>query len=256
MLQTGICIYNSIACRKEASHSSEMTTQLLFGETYQILEQHDEWLLISIEHDEYTCWIRSNQHTTLNERPTGYVKISDAPVVFIEHEFKNQKQLLPLFAGSRIPESHDKSWKIQGHVFNYLNIEKKAVTFTAENIKILSSMFLHTPYLWGGRTPAGIDCSGFVQVVMGMMGIPMNRDASQQVEQGEVVNFIDEVHTGDLAYFDNEEGKITHVGIMLDQDHIIHASGCVRIDKLDHEGIFNADQKKYTHRLRIIKRVF
>jgi cell wall-associated NlpC family hydrolase len=115
-------------------------------------------------------------------------------------------------------------------------------------------MYLHSPYLWGGRTPFGIDCSGFTQMVYKLAGIRLKRDASQQAEQGTLINLIDEARQGDLAFFDNEEGRIIHVGIMLPNNKIIHASGKVRIDSIDHHGIYNLETKKYTHNLRIIKR--
>jgi len=116
-------------------------------------------------------------------------------------------------------------------------------------------MYLNAPYLWGGRSPFGIDCSGFTQVIYKLNGFKLPRDASQQATIGETLSFIEESESGDLAFFDNEEGNIIHVGIMLENNNIIHASGKVRIDKIDHQGIFNSETNTYSHRLRLIKKI-
>jgi cell wall-associated NlpC family hydrolase len=128
-------------------------------------------------------------------------------------------------------------------------------TQSASNINYITRQFLNVPYLWGGKTPFGIDCSGFSQIVVRCIGINLHRDAYQQAEQGKVVSFLEEVQTGDLAFFDNEEGRITHVGIMLNSHSIIHASGKVRLDNIDSYGILDAENRNYSHKLRIIKRL-
>jgi cell wall-associated NlpC family hydrolase len=114
---------------------------------------------------------------------------------------------------------------------------------------------LNAPYLWGGKTPFGIDCSGFTQMVYKLNGYHLSRDASQQATQGEALSFIEESEPGDLAFFDNEEGNIIHVGIIMENNYIIHASGKVRVDRLDHLGIFNPETQKHTHKLRVIKKI-
>jgi gamma-D-glutamyl-L-lysine dipeptidyl-peptidase len=129
-----------------------------------------------------------------------------------------------------------------------------AMAFESGNIRSVALQYLDTPYSWGGKSKCGIDCSGFCQQVFKQFGIKLPRDAYQQAEHGEVVGFLLEAQTGDLAFFDNEEGKITHVGLMLSPDEIIHASGKVRIDKIDNQGIIHSETGARTHKLRIIKR--
>jgi len=116
-------------------------------------------------------------------------------------------------------------------------------------------MYLHAPYVWGGRSPFGIDCSGFTQMAYKIAGIQLLRDASQQATQGETISFISDARPGDLLFFDDEEGFITHTGILMPDSRVIHASGRVRVDKVDHQGIFDQESGKYTHKLRLIKKI-
>jgi gamma-D-glutamyl-L-lysine dipeptidyl-peptidase len=120
--------------------------------------------------------------------------------------------------------------------------------------------FMGAPYLWGGRTPSGVDCSGLIQMLYILMGIYLPRDASQQVLEGDAVELLDLCEPGDLAFFENEEGRIVHVGLILTRNddgdlRIAHASGRVRIDRLDHQGIFDQEAGSYSHKLRTIRRV-
>jgi cell wall-associated NlpC family hydrolase len=139
---------------------------------------------------------------------------------------------------------------------NYIFEGLKASGITSKQALIQTAyMYMNTPYLWGGKTPFGIDCSGMVQMVYKLNGYNLLRDASQQATQGEALSFIEESEPGDLAFFDNEEGRIIHVGILLEDHHIIHAHGKVRIDRLDHLGIYNVDTQRHTHKLRVIKKI-
>jgi len=119
----------------------------------------------------------------------------------------------------------------------------------------VAQSFLNVPYVWGGRNFYGMDCSGFIQVVFAIKGIDLPRDASQQVNLGHIVSFVEEARAGDIAFFDDEEGNIVHVGMCLGRGEIIHASGRVRMDKFDHQGIFDGEKRRYSHKLRVIKRV-
>ena len=130
------------------------------------------------------------------------------------------------------------------------------VNITNKIIKQVAFKFLNTSYLWGGKSVFGIDCSGFTQMTYKFLNVPLPRDAWQQAEKGTVINFLQEAHCGDLAFFDSEAGNIIHVGILLNEHEIIHSSGKVRIDKIDTQGILNLESKQRTHKLRIIKRYF
>tara|TARA_R100001480_G_scaffold124070_2_gene122503 strand:- start:76 stop:594 length:519 start_codon:yes stop_codon:yes gene_type:complete len=159
----------------------------------------------------------------------------------------SEKQLLSICIGSNL-----KGCSLLEHSFEGKFISEK---FPKEHIIETALIYLNTPYLWGGKTPFGIDCSGFTQMVYKLNGYKLKRDASEQATQGEALSFIEESEPGDLAFFDNNEGAITHVGIIMKDNYIIHAHGKVRIDRIDHSGIFNYDVRAHTHKLRVIKRI-
>lgn len=244
----GICSLSNIPLRKEGDSRSEIVSTLLFGESYSILQTTDEWTHIQTLLDDYTGWISTKQVTILSHEPANVTPVTDFPFAIL------QTQLGFVMApfGSLLPD-------YDGH-YCHLNGEALKVTNTqhpqsAKDISYITRQFLNTPYLWGGKTPFGIDCSGFTQVIFRCIGIPLKRDAYQQAEQGSTLSFLEEVQTGDLAFFDNDEGRITHVGIMLDSHTIIHASGKVRMDSIDSYGIFQAESGKYSHKLRLLKRL-
>jgi gamma-D-glutamyl-L-lysine dipeptidyl-peptidase len=255
----GICLLSVIPCRREPSNSSEMVTQLLFGEHYSVKEQNDNWVQIITAYDNYECWISRKQHTKISESLFKSLELQ-SPVLSAEffHNITNQNNGVnfPIPIGATLPAFVNKECKLEEFVFNFEG--KTVATYikkTPEDIITTSKLFLSAPYLWGGRTFMGIDCSGFTQLVYKLNGYKLPRDAFQQAELGHPLNFVEEAQPGDLAFFDNEEGRIVHVGILLSSSEIIHASGSVRIDKLDHYGIFHSENKKYSHMLRVIKRI-
>ncbi len=256
-MKYGIAVLSVIAMRKEMSHRSEQISQLLFGEIYEILQKQGSWLQIKCTYDGYEGWIDETQHCELNERE--YLNIfNNDPGIALElvNSAVSSTHSVPILAGSSLPFFDGMNFKIGKEKFIY---NGQAIQTDAKNASVFERIALrytNAPYLWGGRSPFGIDCSGFTQIVFKFLGIPLLRDAYQQAGQGSVVNFIEEAQPGDLAFFANDEGRIVHVGIILKDGRIIHASGKVRIDKLDHFGIYNTGQKKYSHSLKIIKRIF
>lgn len=255
-MNKGICLLSQVPGRKKPADSSEMITQLVFGDTFEILEDLGKWLLIKQTLDNYESYIDKKQCTLISD--STYEQINNEEAKYsgeLVHIAVNQVsgEVYPLVIGSRLPLLKDGLMIIENQSFafdgDFYSREKKA------DLIDTSYLFLNSPYLWGGKSPMGIDCSGFVQTVFKLNGIELPRDAYQQAEIGETLNFVDEAQAGDVAFFDNDEGRITHVGIMLDNKQIIHASGKVRIDLIDHYGIYNEETSSYSHKLRLIKRI-
>ncbi len=248
-MKYGICNLSIVPLRAEAADSSELVTQVLYGEVFKVLESRKKWSRIRLAFDGYEAWIDNKQFLFIEEE--NYNDISrQTPIVcedLVDMISTKDNQMLSIVMGSSL-----NGLAILNHDFDGSSVETK---FTKDNLINTALLYLNTPYLWGGKTPFGIDCSGFTQMVYKLNGYRLKRDASQQVEQGEALSFIEESEPGDLAFFDNAEGDITHVGIIMKDNYIIHAHGKVRIDRLDHTGIFNIQTSLHTHKLRVIKRI-
>lgn len=244
------CHLTLVPLRSEPSHRSELVSQIFFGETFELLEEGQEFSKIRLLNINYEGWIQNYQFgqlSTFNAEQSSIIGIQGGVA-------KSDDHIIQLLHGTPIInnriEINNKVYEISGEI-----IKPSLLNFELE-FKKLIQFYKDTPYLWGGRSKYGIDCSGFSQLVYSHFGIELLRDAWQQATLGKTVDFLTEIKAGDLAFFDNDEGRITHVGIMIDKDLIIHASTQVRIDKMDSQGIYNADLNKYTHKLRIIKRYF
>ncbi len=255
----GIVNLSIIPCRKEPSDRSEMVTQLLFGDHFEVLEVQGSWCRIKIAYDGYDCWIDKKQFLPIAEYTFDILNTTE---IFCVNELiqiitdNKIAQLFPICIGSTLPNFDNGECAVENSTYLYDGAFVNGhLPFSKNGIIDTAMMYLNTPYLWGGKTPFGIDCSGFTQMVYKLNGIKLKRDAYQQAEEGETLSFVEEAEPGDLAFFDNEEGKIVHVGIVMDNNKIIHASGKVRIDGFDHQGIFNNDKKDYSHRLRLLKRI-
>lgn len=253
----GICHLSIVPIRASAGDANEMVTQLLFGETFIIVERQKKWTFIQTTYDHYTGWIDNKQYYLLSE--IEYQQIAQHPTSIASEVAQllvtNGRVLSPLVLGSSLPGINNKVFSIgvNTYIFEGEFISPKMPSL--KNIKEFCLSYLNAPYLWGGRSPFGIDCSGFSQMVYKLCGYALPRDAWQQAELGEVVNWVHDIKIGDLLFFQNEDQKkISHVGIALANNKIIHASGQVRIDSIDHNGIYNLDSNTYTHKLRLIKR--
>jgi hypothetical protein len=250
----GICNLANIPLRLEASDKSEIVSQVLFGEHFEIIEQQKQWSKVKLHFDAYQGWIDSKQFQVIGE--SEYNQLSKDAIILnsdlVEYITTSNNFLMPIPLGSSLsflnhPEINTQNYNFEGMKISGLK-PKATIIETA-------FMYLNAPYLWGGKTPFGIDCSGLTQMVYKLNGYHLLRDASQQATQGEALSFIEESEAGDLAFFDNEEGNIIHVGIIMNDNYIIHASGKVRIDRLDHLGIYNAETNRHTHKLRVIKKI-
>ncbi|HWB62819.1 MAG TPA: C40 family peptidase [Chitinophagales bacterium] len=252
----GICSISLTPIRAEASHKAEMVSQLLFGETYEVLRSQGGWMLIKSSFDSYEGWIDEVQYTLLAEKDYNAYNDGNYGIALeLACSATSKNDSIPVLAGSLLPFYDGMNFRLGKEKFIYNGQALQKDSRNATVIERIAQRYLYAPYLWGGRSPFGIDCSGFTQVVFRCAGINLLRDAYQQAAQGNVVNFIDEAMPGDLAFFGNAEGKIVHTGIVMKEKRIIHASGRVRVDKLDHFGIFNESTGKYSHQLKIIKRV-
>ena len=257
----GIADLSIVPMRSEKSERSEMVSQILFGEVFEILEVDEKWVYVRMLHDRYEGWIDRKMYLEVTEEFIGKYKAEVSVlatevfnIVVKDGDYGNKL----VVSGSVFPffDATTKKMQIGGDTYTLVSKMKDGgIDSLRELIIGYALMYYNTPYLWGGRSPYGIDCSGLSQIVYRMAGIDLPRDASQQVTLGQNYSFLEEAMPGDLAFFGDETGAITHVGIIWEQNRIIHASGRVRVDKIDHQGIFNEDLKRYTHNLKVIKRI-
>lgn len=245
----GLCNLSIVPLRLEDSDRSEMVSQVLYGDLFELLKVTKKWSRIRLTCDSYEGWIDNKQFVSLtkNEYDSLNQLSNKLSTNLLDIITTTTNELLPISLGSNVA------------VVNFLNhsFEGKTNDFNYSKTKIIeiSNLYLNSPYLWGGNSPYGIDCSGLTQMTYLLYGIQIPRDASDQATFGETLNLFGEAQPGDLIFFDNAEGVVTHVGILLPENKIIHASGHCRIDKIDHQGIFREDWGKYTHKTRIIKSV-
>ncbi|PZR25310.1 MAG: hypothetical protein DI535_18355 [Citrobacter freundii] len=242
--------------RRKAKHQGEMTNQLLFGDTLKVLKKKaGKWLKVRNLADGYEGWITDHLAGEITEKDAkaGIV----APYVtadLISTVITNQVPMhVP--AGASLPNWDGAQGNINGLRYQLEGkfIKRIGIQPEVSLIKSTVAPWLNAPYMWGGKTIFGVDCSGFVQVNFKMLGIDLSRDAWQQAQEGKMIDKLKDAECGDLAFFDDHD-EIVHVGMLLSNDTIIHASGKVRIDHIDKKGIVNADTNKRTHSLRVIKR--
>ena len=253
-MKYGISTLSIVPMRNDATDQSEMVNQILFGEHFKVVESRKKWSRIRLSHDSYEGWICNKQWVELTEDDYKQLDKDVATITtdILDIITKNQHQ--PIVIGSILPFYKSGHAMINTEMYKFDGFTTPGFV-KKEKLVENALMYLNAPYLWGGRSPLGIDCSGLTQIIYRLQGIDLPRDAYQQAEVGTTLSFIEESEPGDLAFFDNNEGKVIHVGIILENNHIIHASGKVRVDRIDQQGIFNTELGTHTHKLRLIKSI-
>lgn len=251
-----VCRVPVAPLRAEPAHKSEMISQVLLAEAALILEETKDFIKLQGLYDGYEGWCQRSQLVITDSWTNSSSSLLYTAEWINTVTINNVVAHIPM----GIPVIDTENVQRLGSVLT-IDYSKAAILNTANAkpdaaaMRARAELFLNTPYLWGGRSVFGVDCSGFTQMVFRFFNIPLLRDAYLQANQGEVVGFLQEARCGDLAFFDNAEGRITHVGILLNDFEIIHSSGHVRIDKIDNAGILNVETGLRTHQLRIIKRL-
>ena len=257
----GLCEIAFIPIRQGLSDKSEMLSQVVFGETFEILINRGDWIRIKLYSDAYEGWITKDSVSLINEsefinlQMNNTVFCDDLQTVLIKNGV--EKITVPMGALFNNVSIESGEFTLNGSLYKLENANHKIDDNSSKRQLIVSTCkkMMNAPYLWGGKTPWGIDCSGFVQLAYKIAGISLPRDSSQQVEIGNTINFINETQAGDILFFDDDEGNIVHVGVVYNSGTIIHASKKVRTDIIDHQGIYNRELKRYTHNLRVIKSI-
>jgi cell wall-associated NlpC family hydrolase len=256
-MSRAICCVPVSPLRVEPSHKSEMVSQQLFGESCEILEPaKDNWIRVRCSYDGYEGWCSESHLTTTDGTDNEQGSHALTPEWVNEIGYNGDPMMVPLGSSLTGMKSGHVDWGRNEVYFKGRAWVPAGAKKDARTIRQLAFTFLNTPYLWGGKSIFGLDCSGYTQTVLKFFDIPLLRDAAQQATQGELVGFLQEARIGDLAFFDNEDGRITHVGILLNDNEIIHSSGKVRVDKIDNLGIIQSENFRRTHKLRLIKRLF
>ena len=252
-MDTFICENVFVPLRSGPSHKTEMLSQVLFGEKYTVTDKAGTWMKILTEFDKYMGWIDMAhlQHSPVTGSSCGHVLNRSLLC------YKNDKTKIVLEAGCEIfnPDFEDKLFSVGNNQYTTGNYFNNNYISTSDSYADTAMKFINSPYIWGGRIPSGIDCSGLTQLVYKIQGISIPRDSWKQAEAGKNIDFIDEAEPGDLVFFDNDRGRISHVGMILSRGMVIHASGRVRIDTIDHQGIFKQEIGGYSHKLRTIRRI-
>lgn len=254
----GVCRQSLVSIRKDPAHQSEQVSQLLFGDHYTVIDRpsNGKWLKIRTYFDEYEGWMDARQHQPVSPEYFDHINHAEFKITTdITSSLLYNKVPQIVLIGSIIPISGSELFRMEEQFAFNGDAKSLGQRREFDFIRTVAQKYLNSPYQWGGKSPFGIDCSGFTQMVFKISGYKLSRDASQQAHQGKDVESLRAAKQGDLAFFTDDQGKIGHVGILLAENKIIHASGKVRIDPITEDGIQHAEFKTITHRLSAIRRV-
>lgn len=253
-----ICPLSVVPIRNSSNDRSEQLSQLLFGDTVEVLEEKGkQWSKIRCSWDNLVGWVHTNQLQAITPDEFDLFQENFAYNLELLYPLMNDQYSIPIPFGARLPNFDGMRFQLADKTFNFSGqaVFPSDIKSNAEMVLKMARRLLYAPFQAGGRSPLGIDADGFVQIAFQIVGIDLYREASMQLEQGEAIDFVEQAKAGDLAFFENSKGKINHVGILLGKDQIIHVSGRVKVDAIDHYGIYDLETKKYSHKLRVIRRV-
>lgn len=254
----GICPLSAVAVRSSAYDTSEMVSQLLFGELVEILETKSRhWLKIRNVEDQCVGWVSALQIKPITPSEMEHYRDHYALVLDYVHAAMAPDHFIPILLGSRLPSFDGLRFTMGELNYQYSGqaVFPRDLQPSADLLLKIARRYLNAPYLLGGRSPMGIDAAALVQIVFRFAGIMLPREAELMVPFGDTVDFVEQCQPCDLAFFENRQGRIEHVGIVLPDKQVMHAYGRVRIDSLDHFGVYVQEYSKYTHKLRVVKRL-
>ena len=245
------------AVRARPRLDAALTSQLLFGEPVLLLQNLGEYQRVRCPEDGFEGFVRTDQLLAVPE--DVFVAQLSRPAFNLDlfSMLRGPQQGVPITFGARLADFDGLRLQHGGQYFEYSGQAALTddITASADTLLRLAYKWLYVPGMHGGRTPMGVDPVAFVQLVYRILNLRLPRRADAMVERGELVDFVVQAQVGDVAFFDNAKRKIEHVGLLLPDSKILHVGDRVRVDALDHYGIFNYDLGRYTHRLRVVKRV-
>ncbi|HRI78577.1 MAG TPA: C40 family peptidase [Cyclobacteriaceae bacterium] len=254
----GVCRLAVVPVRKESREASEQITQLLFGDHYEVINFSPDrkWAHITIYSDQTEGWLDIRQHHVISKEYFEQINATDYKITTeIASPVLYKKSPLTIVMGSVVPISNSELFKIEEQFA--FNGESKSLgqRRDADFVKSVAKKYLQAPFLAGGKSPFGIDDTGLVQMIFRIAGYSLPRNIRQQLQAGKKVKSFEDSSTGDLAFFSEKGKEVSHVGLIIDGDKVIHASGYVRMDPITDEGILNPETKIYSHLFHSIRRI-